>query len=66
MPNAHKLRPAAFRPQPEEHRQAMATLHENGLTMDAFLQACQRYLIADPTAALATLKPFWPPPKDSA
>ncbi|MGI5153613.1 hypothetical protein [Microbispora sp. CA-102843] len=60
MPNVHRLPAKAFRPQPDEHAQAMALLRERGLTMDALLQACQRALIADPDGALAALAPHWP------
>lgn len=63
MPDLHKIRPKAFRPEPDEYDQAKDVLAKDGREMDAFLRACLRLLRANPTALLALLAPHWPPPK---
>ncbi|GAA3531496.1 hypothetical protein GCM10022419_008250 [Nonomuraea rosea] len=64
MPNQHKLRSRAFRPEPDEYEDAKGALGRER-TMDGFLRACLRWLRHDPAKAMATLAPFWPEPKMS-
>lgn len=62
-PDQHRLRPKAFRPEPDEYDDAMAVLSGEGREMDAFIRACLRMLRDNPTTLLEQLAPYWPPPK---
>jgi hypothetical protein len=62
-PDQHRLKPKAFRPEPDEYDDAMKVLNEQDREMDAFVRACLRLLRDKPTALLALLSPYWPPPK---
>jgi hypothetical protein len=59
----HRLRPKAFRPDPDEYDDAMKVLKAENREMDAFVRACLRLLRDKPGDLLALLAPYWPPPK---
>ncbi len=63
MGSQHRLKPRAFRPEPDEYAAAKADLETRGRQMDAFLRACLRWLHRDPDGFLDLLAPVWPPPK---
>ncbi|HEX9357664.1 MAG TPA: hypothetical protein VF933_28090 [Streptosporangiaceae bacterium] len=63
MGSQHRLKPRAFRPEPQEYAAAKADLEARGRQMDAFLRACLRRLRRDPDRFLDLLAPVWPRPK---
>ncbi len=63
MGSQHRLKPHAFRPEPQEYAAAKAELEARGRQMDAFLRACLRWLHRDPDGFLDLLAPVWPRPK---
>ena len=59
----HKVRPKAFRPEPDEYDDGKTVLDERGWEIDGFLRACLRMLREEPEKLLALLTPYRPPPK---
>lgn len=62
-PDAGRLGPRSFRPDPADYARAQEDLRKRQRRIGDFLRACLAWLHADPDAALAALDPHWPPPR---
>lgn len=59
----HRVRPKAFRPEPDEYNDGKAALEQRDWEMDSFIRACLRLLRSEPDRLLSLLAPHRPPPK---
>lgn len=59
----HRGTARSFWPDEDEYAAAKTALGQRGRYISDYLRACLRWLTADPSTALETLREHWPPPR---